>query len=61
MLGNLFKAAVSVAVTPIAVVIDIVTLPASAFDNKDAFHRTGALLNNAGDCLKEAVKPVKGE
>ena len=59
MFSNLIKAAVSVAVSPVAFVVDVVTLPASAFDNKDDFHRTGALLSNASKCIEEATKPSK--
>ena len=58
MLENLAKAAVSVVAAPVALVADIVTLPASAEDpHRDPFGRTAALLGNAGDCMKEAVKP----
>jgi hypothetical protein len=58
MLGNLAKAAVSVAVAPVALAVDIVTLPASAEDpHRGAFDRTAALLDNAGDCVKAAVTP----
>ena len=60
MITNLFKAMVSIAVTPLTVVVDIATLPGSAMDNKDAFHRTSKLLSNASKCLDEAIKPNKG-
>jgi hypothetical protein len=55
MFALIIKAVVAVAVSPVALVVDIVTLPASAFDNKDAFHRTGALLKSAGDNVMKAV------
>ena len=55
MFGSLLKAAVAVAVSPIAVVVDVVTLPATAFENKDAFHRTSALLESAGKNVMKAV------
>ena len=57
MLSNLTKAAVSVAVTPAAVIADVLTLPASAHDNTAPFRRTAQLLNNAGVCVQKAVEP----
>lgn len=58
MLGNLTKAAVAVALTPVAVVADVVTLPASAEDpRRGPFDKTGALLKAAGENIKQAVKP----
>jgi hypothetical protein len=56
MLTNLSKAIVSVAIAPVALVVDIVTLPASAENNSGPFDRTTKLLDNAGECIKEAVK-----
>jgi len=56
MLKNLTKAAVSVAVAPVALVVDIATLPSSANYNTDPFERTKKLLNGAGDSFNEAVK-----
>lgn len=58
MLLNLSKAVVSVAVAPVALVADIVTIPVSASEpNTGPFDRTAALLKNAGDCVEAAVKP----
>lgn len=56
-LTNVVKAGVAVAVAPVALVADIVTLPASAHDNKHPFGKTGKMLNAAADCMNEAVKP----
>ena len=57
MLGNLIKAAVAVAAAPVALVVDIVTLPASAeHPTRGAFDRTTAMLDAAGDNMKQAVK-----
>jgi hypothetical protein len=57
MLTNLTKAAVSVALTPVAVVVDVITLPVSAeHPTKGAFDNTSALLKNAGKQVSEAVK-----
>lgn len=57
MLLNLTKAAVSVAVAPVALVADICTLPSSGYNDTPPFARTGGLLSNAGACVREAVKP----
>lgn len=56
MISKLAKAAVAVAVTPVALVVDVVTMPASA-DRGDShpFKRTGQLLEVAGKNVKEAV------
>lgn len=58
MLGNLTKAVVAVAVSPIDAVVDIVTLPASALDPEAGpFDRTAKRLNQAGEAFDEALKP----
>jgi hypothetical protein len=58
LIGNLTKALVSVALTPASVIADVLTLPASAEDPKRGpFDRTEYLLNNAGECVKKAIKP----
>lgn len=57
MFGNLLKAAVAVVAAPVALVVDIVTLPASAEHSTcGAFDRTAAMLDAAGDNMKQAVK-----
>lgn len=58
MLTNLTKAAVAVAVAPVALIADVATLPASA-DDIDAgpFDKTAACLKAAGNAFNEAVKP----
>ncbi|MFZ2524442.1 MAG: hypothetical protein WAW87_03915 [Candidatus Ferrigenium altingense] len=44
------------ALTPVAVVVDVVTLPASAERGDDhPFQRTGDLLNAAGKNISKAV------
>ena len=57
MFENLTKAAVSVALTPVTLVVDTIMIPADSVGNRDAYSRTGALLKNAGKCAQEAVKP----
>lgn len=59
MLENLTKAAVSVAVTPVTLAADVLAIPLDADGNKQPFNRTGAMLNNASECTKEALKPEK--
>lgn len=54
---NLTKAAVAVAVSPVAVVADVLTLPSTAIDGKPAFGKTTTMLRGAGDCMREAIKP----
>ena len=60
MLGNLTKAAISVAVTPITVVADVVMLIPDSEDRSKPmpFSRTGKMLKNAGDNLDTAVDPT---
>lgn len=56
ILGNLTKAVVAVALTPVALAVDIVTLPASAERGENhPFGRTGDLLNAAGKNISKAV------
>ena len=56
ILSNLTKAAVAVALMPVAIAVDIVTLPASAERGDDhPFQRTGDLLNAAGKNISKAV------
>lgn len=56
IIGNLTKAAVAVVLSPVAVVVDIVTLPASAEDpRRGPFDRTAGLLDAAGEAVTKAV------
>lgn len=58
LLTNLTKAAVAVVISPVAVVADVLTLPASSIDpHRGPFDRTAAVLEAAGRCFSEAVKP----
>jgi hypothetical protein len=62
MLGNLIKAAVSALATPVGVVADIVTLPASSYDpHRGPFDNTAALVKSAKDNFKEAVRPRRDD
>jgi hypothetical protein len=57
-LTNLVKATVSVALTPAAVAVDVVTLPITSSNGEEPFEVTSALLKNAGECVSQAVKPT---
>lgn len=59
MFGNLFKAALNVAATPIAIVTDVVKLPVTALDNRSPFANTEKRLTNAGKCLDKALDPKR--
>lgn len=61
VLTNLTKASVAIVVTPVAVVADVFSLPASAESNKPTFGMTAKMLNAAGNCISEAVKPTEGQ
>jgi len=57
MFGNLVKAGVAVVVSPVALVVDVVTLPATAFEvGRPAFWRTEKLLSVAGENIIKAVE-----
>ena len=55
MFSNLLKAAINVAVSPIALVVDIVNLPSSAYNDTEPFQCTSTVLTNAGECFVDAV------
>lgn len=57
MLESLTKAAVSVAVTPIAAAVDVVMIPVDASEDGEVFQRTQSALNNAAENFGDAVKP----
>lgn len=60
MLFNIAKALVAVAVSPVALVVDIVTLPASSCDyNRGPFDRTAKVLDAAGKNISDAITPNK--
>lgn len=57
MLSNIAKATVAVVVSPVALAVDIVTLPASSCDfNRGPFDRTEKMLDAAGKAISDAVK-----
>jgi hypothetical protein len=54
---SLVKATVAVAVTPVAIAVDLVKLPATADSNKHPFQHTKEMAKAAADNLKNAVDP----
>lgn len=58
ILSNLTRAAVAVALTPVAAVADVLTLPSSAYNDRAPFGRVAGLVRSAGQCVKQATKPV---
>ena len=57
MLEKLTKATVAVVLTPVAVVVDVVSLPATSMDHRrGAFDNTSELLRAAAKNVKEAVE-----
>lgn len=54
---NTAKAAACLAVTPLAVVADVLTLPASAERGAAPFAKTAALVRRASACFSAATCP----
>ena len=59
MFSNLAKAAVAVVVTPVALVVDVVSLPSTSESGKPAFGKTSAMLSAAGAAISEALEPAR--
>lgn len=57
MIANLFKAAIAVAVTPISVVVDVLTLPSSAYEDRSPFGNTAGTISQAREAINAALKP----
>lgn len=58
MFTNLAKAAIAVVTTPVALVADVLTLPASSMEpHRGPFDRTARRLEQAGQAMDEALKP----
>lgn len=58
MLEKLTKATVAFALSPVALAVDIVTLPASAYrGDSHPFGRTEKLLDSAGENIKKSISP----
>ena len=56
-LTNLTKAAISIAVTPVAFAIDVVTLPISAEKGEEhPFQRTEKVLGNIGEKIMKTIE-----
>jgi hypothetical protein len=62
VLVNVTKAAVATIATPVALVADVLTLPASSMDPyRGPFDRTSAQLRRVGECMDAATKPERDE
>ncbi|MCA7085833.1 hypothetical protein K7G19_19780 [Cupriavidus sp. DB3] len=59
ILSNTIKAAVAVAVSPVDMVVDVVTLPSTALEGKDAFGRTAKRFQQVAEAIDAAVKPKR--
>lgn len=57
LLTNTIKAAVAVAVSPVDMVVDVVTLPSTALEGKHAFGRTAKRFQQAAEAIDAAVSP----
>lgn len=57
MFGSLLKAVVAVAVTPVAVVADVVTLGGELTDRKETY--TGQVLDAVEKNLSDTIDPRK--
>jgi hypothetical protein len=55
MLENLTKAAVAIAVSPIALAADIAILPATAFDDSKPFGITESVFKAVADNVSKAI------
>jgi hypothetical protein len=57
ILSSLTKAAVAVVATPVALAVDVLTLPASSMDpHRGPFDRTEEMLDAVGKNISAAVK-----
>jgi hypothetical protein len=56
IITNLTKAAVAVVATPVALVVDVVKLPVTAFEDRDPFTNTSKMLNSVGKSVSKAVE-----
>ena len=59
MLESLAKAAVAVVTVPVNLVVDVATLPSTAFDGKAPFGNTSEAIGDMVQNLKNATKPDK--
>lgn len=55
ILSNLAKAAVAVAVTPVTLAVDIVSLPGTAYGDGEPFEHTAKALGQASKAFDAAV------
>jgi hypothetical protein len=60
MIGNLTKAAIAVAVTPVTIVADVVMMPHDAFEDEKFANRTAKKIKQAGAAFDAALTPDRG-
>lgn len=56
MFSNLFKATLGTVLSPVALVVDIVQLPATAYDSKEPFGNTSKMLKQVGKNISKSLE-----
>lgn len=56
MFSSLIKAAIGVVVTPVALAVDIVSIPETAYEDKDAFSNTTKVLGDIGKNITNVLE-----
>lgn len=56
MFSKLFKAVIDVASLPVDLVVDVVTLPSTAYNDKNPFTNTEKRLKEIGKNVDDALK-----
>lgn len=57
MITNLFKSALAVIATPVALIADVLTLPSTAYNDTQPFAHTAKKLNQAAEAFNASVAP----
>jgi len=55
MIKRIFKTAIATAFIPVGVIVDVCTLPATAYDNKQPFKNTTCLIKSAKSNIKKII------
>lgn len=56
MITKLTRAVIGVALTPITVIADIITLPSSAYNDQKPFGKTASIVNIISKNIKDSLK-----
>ena len=60
MMENLLRGAAGVVLSPMAAVVDVVTLPESSLDpHRGPFERTNKILKTINEYFNKTLKPIK--